>query len=116
MATAEWQKPPASMAAEAKATLQTILTGGQPPALMAGAIIIAAHQVPALVEAGLFRAAELDDAAMAATAAIVDIAADWDDEAESLEAFLATLDEEDFSVLNRAAKPWAAAVLALMVP
>jgi hypothetical protein len=116
MATTEWRKPPAMMAAEATATLRAILAGATPPAALAGAIIIAAHQVPELVEAGLFRAAELDDAGMEAMAVIVDIAADWEDEVESLDEFLATFDEEDYALLNRAARPWAAAVLALMVP
>jgi hypothetical protein len=51
---------------------------------------------------------------MEAMAAIVDIAADWDDEHESLVAFVATLDEEDFVSINRAARPWAQAVLIQM--
>ncbi len=114
MAVEEWQKAPSTMAAEAIATLQAVLAGEIPPAAMAGAIIIAAHQVPELVEAGVFQAAEFDDAAMEAMAAIVDIAADWDDEHESLVAFVATLDEEDFVSINRAARPWAQAVLIQM--
>lgn len=116
MATAEWHKPPRIMAEEATATLRAIVSGETPPAAMAGAIIIAAHQVPELVEAGLFREGSLDDAAMEATAIVVDIAADWDDEAESIAEFVATLDEHDLAQLARAARVWALAVLTEMVP
>jgi hypothetical protein len=104
------------MAAEAVATLREVVSGETPPAAMAGAIIIAAHQVPELVERGVFQAGELDAEAMAAMAVVVDIAADWEDEAESIGEYVDVLDEQDLMQLARAARVWARAVLETMVP
>lgn len=116
MATAEWLKPAPVMAAEAIATLADLVGDRVPPAALAARIAITAHQIPELVEAGAFHEGDLDDEAMAAMAIVVDIAAGWDDEAETIDDFVAELDEHDLARLGRAARLWARAVWATMVP
>ncbi|MBC4014504.1 hypothetical protein ACFQU2_23900 [Siccirubricoccus deserti] len=119
MATAEWRKPRATMRAEAITTIAelTVFKGGDASLReMAARITITAHQIPVLVEMGAFREGDLDDEAMGAMAIVVDIAAGWDDEAESIEEFVDTLDDHDLARLAGAARLWAHGVWETMVP
>ena len=85
MAIEDWRKPRDEMQREAIAALAALATdaaGGLEPLEMARLAILAAHQVPELVELGAFETGDLDDEAMNATAVVVDIASGWDDEDE----------------------------------
>jgi hypothetical protein len=115
--THPWELPPAAMLADAVATLAA-LAAGQAGDAEATAIraIIAAHQVPELLDAGLLRPGDLDDDALAAMAVVIDAAAAWDEDEESLEEFVAGLEPDDLRNIVGAARPWAAAVHADMVP
>ena len=119
MATNEWQKPREAMEREAIAALAELSThpeGGLPPADAASLAIVTANQVPELVDLGAFTPGDLDDEALAAMAIVVDVAAGWDDEAESLAEYVDSLDEHDLTRLSRAAPAWAQAVWTQMVP
>ncbi|MBW8269604.1 hypothetical protein [Caldovatus aquaticus] len=120
MATEEWKKDLARMRAEAIAAIAALASGRQqataPARETAALAIIAAHQIPELVEAGAFRPGDLDDHAMRAMATVVDIAAGWDDEAEALEAYVGSLAEDELRDLIVAAGPWARGVWETMVP
>lgn len=112
-----WQRPPAAMLAEAVAAL-TVLAGGQAgdAAATVRCAIVTAHQVPELLDAGLLRPGDFDDDALNAMAVVVDAAAAWDEDEESLAEFVAGLEPDDLRDIAAAARPWAAAVLADMVP
>jgi hypothetical protein len=119
MATQEWRKAREHMEREAIAALAelTLNEGGRMPLREAAALaVVTAHQVPELVEMGAFEVGDLDDEAMNATAVVVDIASGWDDEGESVEEYVESLDEHDLERLSRHAQLWAAAVWQQMVP
>ncbi|TCZ66126.1 hypothetical protein [Roseicella aquatilis] len=119
MAVKDWRKSREQMEREAIAALAELVAdeeGATDPREVATMAIITAHQVPELVEMGAFREGDLDDEAMNAMAVVVDVAAGWDDEGESIEEFVAGLDEHELMRLQRAARSWAAAVWAQMVP
>ena len=119
MAIEDWRKPREDMQREAIAALAALATdtaGGLEPLEMARLAILAAHQVPELVELGAFEAGDLDDEAMNATAVVVDIASGWDDEDEDIAEYVDSLDEHDLTRLGRTARAWATAVWAQMVP
>jgi hypothetical protein len=119
MAIKDWHKPLEVMEREAIATLAELTAADpdEPPTReMAARVVATAHQIPELVERGAFPPGELDDEAMRAMAVVVDIAAAWEDEAESLREFVASLDAEDLARLGAAAHLWARAVWEEMVP
>jgi len=119
MAIEDWRKPREDMQREAIAALAALATdaeGGLEPLEMARLAILAAHQVPELVELGAFETGDLDDEAMNATAVVVDIASGWDDEDEDIAEYVDSLDEHDLTRLGRTARVWAAAVWDQMVP
>lgn len=120
MAVEEWRKPVPQMQREAISALAELASGRQqaqaPLRETAALVTIAAHQVPALVEAGAFRPGDLDDEAMQAMAVVVDIAAAWDPETEGIESFVGGLDEDDLMRLASASALWAKAVWDDMVP
>jgi hypothetical protein len=119
MATTEWRKPRTAMLAEATATIAelTVFQAGDTPLReLAARIAITAHQIPTLVELGAFREGDLDDEAMGAMAIVVDIAAGWDDEDESIAEFVDSLDDHDLARLAGAARLWAQGVWETMVP
>jgi hypothetical protein len=78
--------------------------------------IATALQIPDLLDAGLLRPGDLDDEALAAMAVVIDAAAAFDDEEETLAEFVAELEADDLRNIAAAARPWAAAVYADMVP
>ena len=97
MAIKDWHKPLEVMEREAIATLAELTAADPDEPLtreMAARVVATAHQIPELVERGAFPPGELDDEAMQAMAVVVDIAAAWEDEAESLREFIAGLDAE----------------------
>lgn len=112
-----WEHPPAAMLEEAVAALAALAEGraGDAEATVTLAIVTA-HQVPELLDAGLLRPGDLDDAALEAMAVVIDAAAAWDEDEESLEDFVAGLEPDDLRNIAAAARPWAAAVFADMVP
>lgn len=119
MAVKDWRRSREQMQREAIAALADLLVAEEEALATPEAAtlaIIAAHQVPELVEMGAFAAGDFDDEALAAMAVVVDIAANWEDEAEPIAGFVAGLDEHDLRRLGRAARVWAAAVWAQMVP
>ncbi|MBK1658551.1 hypothetical protein [Paracraurococcus ruber] len=119
MAVKDWRKSREQMEREAIAALAELVAdedGALPPEELATLTILTAHQVPELVAMGAFAEGELDDAALAAMAVVVDIAAGWDDEAEAVAEYVAELDEHDILRLRRNARVWAAAVWGQMVP
>ena len=120
MAVEDWKTPLPQMRQSAIDAIAELAAGGQqrdaPPRETAALITITAHQVPELVEAGEFREGELDPDAMRAMRAVVDVAATWDDEAESIEAFVGGLTDEDLRDLLTASATWARAVWETMVP
>ena len=119
MATADWRKPRTTMVAEAIGTIAelTVFQAGDAPLReMATRIIITAHQIPVLVAMGGFHEGDLDDDAMGAMAIVVDIAAGWDDEEETIGEFVASLDDHDLGRLIGAARLWALGVWEMMVP
>ena len=65
---------------------------------------------------GAFEEGDLDDPSMNAMAVVVDVASGWDDAAESIDEYVAELDEHDLMRLGRAARAWARAVWDQMVP
>ena len=119
MAVAEWRKPLEIMEREAIAALAG-LTAGQagamPPREMAALVVRTAHQIPELVEAGVFPPGDLDEAAMRAMAVVVDLAAAWEDEAEGIAEFVGGIEAGDLARLAEAAPVWARAVWEGMVP
>lgn len=119
MAVKDWRKSREQMEREAIAALAELVAdeeGALPPREAATLAIVTAHQVPELVEMGAFNEGDLDDEAMQAMAVVVDIAAGWDDEAETIGEYVAELDEHDLMRLGRAVRPWARAVWEQMVP
>jgi hypothetical protein len=119
MAVQDWRKSREQMMREAIAALAELVAdeaGALPPRDAATLAVVAAHQVPELVEMGAFAAGDFDDAALAAMAVVVDVAAAWDDEEEPIGEFVEDLDDHDLSRLLPAARAWAAAVWAEMVP
>lgn len=112
-----WERPPAAMLPEAVAALAALAEGrgGDAEATVVLAIVTA-HQVPELLDAGLLRPGDLDDAALEAMAVVIDAAAAWDEDEESLEEFVAGLEPDDVRNIAAAARPWAAAVFTDMVP
>jgi len=120
MAIENWKKPVPVMRQEAIAAIAELAAGGQqrraPPRETAALALVAAHQIPELVEAGEFTAGDLDDAAMRAMITVVDLAASWDDEEEDIEEFVGGLDEDDLRALLGAVGPWARGVWETMVP
>ena len=119
MAVQDWRKSREHMEREAIAALAELATnedGSLPLRDAATLAIVTAHQVPELVDMGAFTPGDLDDEAMNAMAIVVDIAAGWDDEAESITDYVESLDEHDLTRLSRAAPAWAQEVWAQMVP
>jgi hypothetical protein len=119
MAVKDWRKSREQMEREAIAALAELVAdeeGGLEPREAAALAIVTAHQVPELVEMGAFGEGDLDDTALAAMAVVVDVAAGWDDEAESIDDHVGDLDEHDLMRLGRAARTWARAVWDQMVP
>lgn len=119
MAIQDWRKSREHMEREAIAALAELVLneGGRLPLREAAALaVVTAHQVPELVEMGAFEAGDLDDDAMNATAVVVDIASGWDDEGESVDEYVGSLDQHDLERLSRCAQAWAAAVWQQMVP
>lgn len=119
MAVSDWRKPLEIMEREAITALAELTSGyAGEMALreMAALVVVTAHQVPELVERGVFPPGELDDEALRAMAVVVDIAATWDDETEGIEAFVGGLDPEDLARLAGASRIWARAVWDEMVP
>ena len=119
MAIQDWRKSREQMEREAIAALAELVADTEaalPLRDVAALAVVTAHQVPELVEMGAFAEGDLDDAAMQAMAVVVDIAAGWEDEAERIGTYVASLDEHDLARLSRAAHAWAAAVWAQMVP
>jgi Lon protease-like protein len=119
MAVQDWRKARGHMEREAIAALAELVAaedGALPLREAATLAIVTAHQVPELVEMGAFTEGDFDEDAMNAMAVVVDIAAGWDDEAESITEYVEGLDEHDLMRLARAAKTWAGAVWAQMVP
>ncbi|MBX6373401.1 MAG: hypothetical protein IRZ13_04090 [Acetobacteraceae bacterium] len=120
MAIEEWKKDIPEMRQEAISAIAELAAGRQqaraPARETAALAIVTAHQIPELVEAGEFRPGDLDDLAMRAMATVVDIAAGWDDEEESLEEYVGSLDEDELRDLIVATGPWARGVWETMVP
>ena len=119
MAIRDWRKSREQMEREAIAALAELVAdedGALPPQEMATLAVVTAHQVPELVEMGAFQEGDFDDEAMNAMAVVVDVASGWDDEEESISEFVDGLDEHDLMRLGRAARAWARAVWAQMVP
>lgn len=103
--------------AEAVAALADLAHGRAGDAKATARLAIAtALQVPDLLDAGLLRPGDLDDEALAAMAVVIDAAAAFDDEEETLDEFIAELEADDLRNIAAAARPWAAAVYADMVP
>lgn len=115
MAIEDWRKPRERMEREALEALAVLIAGSPPPQDAARRTILAAHQVPELVELGAFAPGDLDDEALAAMAVVVDIAAGWDDAAEAIDDYVQALEPEELERLHRAARPWAQAVWTQMV-
>jgi hypothetical protein len=112
-----WQRAPAAMFSEAVAALGALAAGrAGHAAATARLAIVTAHQVPELLEAGLLRPGDFDDPALEAMAVVVDAAAAWDEDEESLDEFVGSLEPDDLKSIAAASRPWAAAVLADMVP
>jgi hypothetical protein len=120
MAIEQWKKDVAQMRREAIAAIAELASGrrqARAPARETAALaIVAAHQIPELVEAGEFRPGDLDDAAMRAMATVVDIAAGWDEEREDLEEYVGSLQGGELRDLIAATGPWARGVWETMVP
>ncbi|MBR0669047.1 hypothetical protein GXW71_32155 [Roseomonas hellenica] len=112
-----WERPPAAMLPEAVAALAALAEGRAGDAEATATLaIVTAHQVPELLDAGLLRPGDFGDAALEAMAVVIDAAAAWDEDEESLEEFVAGLEPDDLRNVAAAARPWAAAVYADMVP
>ncbi|GGG43350.1 hypothetical protein GCM10010964_33450 [Caldovatus sediminis] len=120
MAIEQWKKDIAQMRREAISAIAELASGRQqaraPARETAALAIVAAHQIPELVEAGEFRPGDLDDVAMRAMATVVDIAAGWDEEQEDLEEYVGSLAEDELRDLIVATGPWARGVWETMVP
>jgi hypothetical protein len=120
MAIEQWKKDIAQMRREAISAIAELASGRQqaraPARETAALAIVAAHQIPELVEAGEFRPGDLDDVAMRAMATVVDIAAGWDEEQEDLEEYVGSLEEDELRDLIVATGPWARGVWETMVP
>jgi hypothetical protein len=119
MAVEEWRKPREQMEREAITALAELTAGhaGEAPLREVAALaIIAAHQIPELVELGAFPPGELDPEAMRAMVVVTDIAAGWDDEAESIEDYVGGIEADDLARLAGAARIWARGVWERMVP
>lgn len=103
--------------AEAVAALADLAHGRAGDAKATAQLAIAtALQIPDLLDAGLLRPGDLDDEALAAMAVVIDAAAAFDDEEETLAEFVAELEADDLRNIAAASRPWAAAVYADMVP
>lgn len=120
MAVEDWKKSLPQMRQEAVTALAELAAGRQqaqaPPRETAALVLVTAHQIPELVEAGEFAQGDLDAEAMRAMVVVVDLAAAWDDEEESIESYVGGLDDQDLRALLAASGPWAAAVWETMVP
>ena len=106
-----------AMLAETVAALSALAEGRAGDAKSTAQLAIAtALRIPDLLDAGLLRPGDLDDEALAAMAVVFDAAAAFDDEEETLAEFVAELEADDLRNIAAAARPWAAAVYADMVP
>jgi hypothetical protein len=106
-----------AMLAEAVAALAALSEGRAGDAKATAQLAIAtAIQIPDLLDAGLLRPGDLDDDALAAMAVVIDAAGAFEEEDETLAEFVAELEADDIKNIAAAARPWAAAVYADMVP
>jgi uncharacterized protein (DUF736 family) len=120
MAVEQWQKPLPQMREEAIGALAALASGRQqaagPLRETAALVTVAAHQVPALVEAGAFRHGDLDAEELRAMVVVVDVAAAWDHASQDLRSYIASLPEPALQRLAEASSLWARAVWKGMVP
>jgi hypothetical protein len=120
MAIEQWRKPLPQMRQEAIGALAGLASGrlqrGLPLCETAARVTVAAHQVPALVQAGVFRPGDLDRDALLAMAMVVEVAAAWDAEGQDVADYAASLPEPRLRCLADASRPWARAVWQGMVP
>jgi hypothetical protein len=119
VAVEQWRKPLPQMQEEAIGALAALASGRQHAAPLretAALVTIAAHQVPALVQAGAFRRGDLDRESLKAMVVVVDVAAAWDDAGQDVRSYVASLPEAELQRLAEASALWARAVWKGMVP